>query len=112
MSPELMALIDKVARATRELWRDECDIRQDTVEWEELCPQELQGLRKTALVAIRVIAAELREPSRVMINGGLYGADINWQAASEDEALSDDEVISIWRGTFGASILGEALRNE
>ena len=44
-----------------------------------------------------------REATRAMLNCGLEGADIDWRAASADGALSDDEVIRIYRAMVAAA---------
>jgi len=44
-----------------------------------------------------------REPTPHMVNRGLERADIDWRAASEDEALSDDEARRIYRAMIAAA---------
>lgn len=44
-----------------------------------------------------------REPTPHMVNRGLVRADIDWRAASEDEALSDDEARRIYRAMIAAA---------
>lgn len=43
------------------------------------------------------------EPTPHMVNRGLERADIDWRAASEDEALSNDEVRRIYRAMIAAA---------
>ena len=43
------------------------------------------------------------EPTQRMVNRGLERADIDWRAASEDEALCDAEVDRIYRAMIAAA---------
>jgi len=43
------------------------------------------------------------EPTPRMVDRGLVRADIDWRAASEDEALSDDEARRIYRAMIAAA---------
>ena len=45
-----------------------------------------------------------REPTPRMVNRGIELADIDWRAASEDEALSDDEARRIYRAMIAAAL--------
>lgn len=52
------------------------------------------------------------EPTPHMVNRGLERADIDWRAASEDEALSDDEARRIYRAMIAAAIRASAVGVE
>lgn len=58
--------------------------------------------REAALSAAGLVVVP-REPTPHMVNRGLERADIDWRAASEDEALSDDEVRRIYRAMIAAA---------
>ena len=44
--------LEAMARAARELWRDENDLREDTADWDDICPEEYGHLIKEAITVM------------------------------------------------------------
>jgi hypothetical protein len=92
---------DVLARARCERhWRTPCDMSgcaEFGCEWRKGAEADLAALSAAGWVVVPV------EPTPHMVNRGLVRADIDWRAASEDEALSDDEARRIYRAMIAAA---------
>lgn len=51
------ALVEAMARATREAWRDDCDIRDETSEWEDIERGERRDCVRDASAALAALCA-------------------------------------------------------
>lgn len=102
MSPELNALVEKVAREIYKTFpasdSDPWDAAEARYAMYELPgrPHLISAAITQARASIRAVAEATREPSEAM--GEAY-----WKAAGETNA---------WRAMHAASTLGEALRDE
>jgi hypothetical protein len=86
-------LREKAARAMREVWRDQCDVREVTSEWPNIERGEQIGWIDQADAALAVVREALREPTREMM------------AARQTSLVSSDPAAE-WRAMFAASPLG------
>jgi hypothetical protein len=98
-------LVEAVARAIYEAWRDHCDIREDTPEWGDAHHSERNLNRSEARAAIRAVHAAMREPSADMVRDAIarphsYGP--------EDTTMYP----SIWRAMLAAHPIAEAARDD
>lgn len=96
MTPE--DLVEKVALAMREAWRDREELRRVTLEWPDIGPEEREAYMADARAALRVVREALAEPTQEMqVAGG--NALGGWVAP----ALHADDA---WRAMLDASPLG------
>ncbi len=94
-------LVEAVARALYEAWRDGLIMKESTRPWDHLYDEEKNGQRREARAAIRAVHAAMREPSD----------DAAWEGAGYahgDTRRAKD----VWRAMLAASPLAEAARDD
>jgi hypothetical protein len=110
MTPELRAAVEKVARAMREQWRDDNDIRHETLEFENTAPSDQQDWLKDAFIAIRAVAEATREATEAVLIAGNDAEPT--MADNRTKPPFYPTTRARWRAMHAASILGEALSHE
>lgn len=101
MSPELQALVEKVARAI-------CEADPECGEWKAANSLLKGALRTEALAAIRCVAEATREASEGMMCEGWFAA----HRVLTHNRCNNEMLSRAYRAMHAASVLGEALRHE
>lgn len=99
MTPELNALVEKVARAMRDDWRARFGFDREDLDWSAIDKSVREDWCAQALAAIRAVAEATREPPARIKTATGFGIP----TTTADEH---------WRAMHAASPLGEALRDE
>jgi hypothetical protein len=56
-----------MACASREAWRNESELREDTADWDEICPEEYGALIKEAIAVMDALIKEHPEVAQYVI---------------------------------------------
>jgi hypothetical protein len=64
-------ILEAMACASREVWRNECGFREDTVDWDEICPEEYGALIKKAIAVVDALLKEHPEVAQYVMEAPL-----------------------------------------
>ena len=59
--------LEAMACASREVWRDANGLREDTADWDEICPEEYGALIKEAIAVMDALLKEHPEVAQYVM---------------------------------------------